>query len=118
MHFSLSIIPRAVSFLIALILSISVHEFSHAWVADRLGDPTPGRQGRVTLNPLAHIDWIGTVLIPLSMVINPGMPLLGWGKPVQVQPFLFTRKMSMRAGHALVAAAGPLSNLALAILVS
>src|SRR5204862_2144298 len=61
------------------------HEFAHAWVATRLGDDTPLREGRVTLNPLAHVDWIGTVLLPaVTSLIGAGF--LGWGKPVNTNP--------------------------------
>ena len=68
-------------------LSICVHEFGHAFVADKLGDPLPRSQGRVTLNPLAHIDPIGTLLLPLVAVFSGpaiGSRILGWGKPVQI----------------------------------
>ncbi len=64
-------------------LSLSVHEAAHAWTADRLGDPTARLLGRLTLNPLAHIDWIGTVLFPLIAMYS-GLPLIGWAKPVPV----------------------------------
>lgn len=106
--------------LIILILSICVHEFGHAIVADKLGDPLPRSQGRTTLNPAAHADPIGTLLFPLiGLVVTRGMSLgFGWGKPVQVSPRHFTRKMSMRTGHMLVAAAGPIMNLLFGIFIS
>jgi len=103
-------------YLIALILSITVHEFGHAWMANRLGDRLPAAQGRVTLNPLRHIDPIGTILFPL--LASAGMPVLGWGKPVQTNPTAYTRKFTMRGGHAMVAMAGPAMNLVMAIVSS
>ena len=83
------------------------HEFAHAWVATRLGDDTPRRDGRVTLNPLAHVDWFGTVIIPLATSLLGG-GFLGWGRPVMTDP----RKLRWgRYGMAIVALAGPVSNI-------
>ena len=93
-----------------MLLSLSVHEWAHAWMAMRLGDDTATRLGRLTLNPLAHIDPIGTVLLPLC-----GVPF-GWAKPVPIDPLRFDRSVTMTRGVALVALAGPLSNFALAAL--
>ena len=71
--------------LILLIISIGLHEFGHAWMADMRGDPLPRMQGRVTLNPFAHADPIGTIAIPAFMIfLSPGFGLIGWGKPVQI----------------------------------
>ena len=95
---------------VILILSLSFHEAAHAWAADRLGDPTARMLGRLTLNPLAHIDWIGTVLFPL-ISLTTGAPLLGWAKPVPVN--LQNLRSPLR-DFAVVAAAGPASNLVLA----
>jgi len=107
---------RAGIFVICMILAIAVHEFSHAFAAHRLGDPVPEGQGRLTLNPIAHMDPIGTLALPLLLsVFSPGM-LFGWGRPVETQPRNYTRKVTMRAGMAIVAFAGPLSNLVLAVL--
>jgi Zn-dependent protease len=92
---------------IPLLLSLSVHEWAHAFSASQLGDDTAERLGRMTLNPIAHIDPLGTVLLPLL-----GVPF-GWAKPVPVNPLRFRRELSMTGGMALVALAGPLSNLAL-----
>src|SRR3990167_4058068 len=93
--------------IIALLSAITIHEFSHAWVADRLGDPTPRLMGRVTLNPLAHLDPIGTIAL---LLIG-----FGWGKPVQFDPFNLENP---RRDSALVSLAGPLSNITLASLLS
>jgi Zn-dependent protease len=98
-------------FFAILILSLSFHEAAHAWAADRLGDPTARQLGRLTMNPLAHIDWIGTVLFPLLMLYS-GAPLLGWAKPVPVNA---RNLRSPRADFAMVALAGPVSNLVLAL---
>lgn len=95
-----------------LLMSLSVHEAAHAWAADRLGDPTARQLGRITLNPLAHIDWIGTVLFPL-MALWSGLPLIGWAKPVPVD---WRNLRHPRRDFAIVAAAGPASNLILAVL--
>jgi Zn-dependent protease len=94
-----------------LVLSLSFHEAAHAWTADRLGDPTARLLGRLTLNPIAHIDWIGTVLFPL-IAMSSGLPLIGWAKPVPVNG---ARLRSPRRDFAVVALAGPMSNLLLAV---
>ena len=117
-RFSLEHVRYAVVFMIALVLSIAVHEFGHAVVADRLGDRMPRYQGRVTLNPLAHVDPFGTIVFPLMGIFLAGGVLFGWGKPVQVNPISFTRRLRMKTGHLLVAAAGPGMNVVLALVVS
>jgi Zn-dependent protease len=96
--------------LAVLVLSLSFHEAAHAWMANRLGDPTARMLGRLTLNPLAHIDWIGTVLFPL-IAMSTGLPIIGWAKPVPVDVRHFAKP---REGFAIVALAGPVSNLILA----
>ncbi len=96
---------------IVLLFSLTVHEAAHAWTADRLGDPTARMLGRVSLNPIVHIDPIGTVLFPLLAIVT-GVPLIGWAKPVPVQ---VQRLRNHRRDYVLVAAAGPASNLVLAI---
>ncbi|RME80416.1 MAG: site-2 protease family protein [Caldilineae bacterium] len=98
--------------MVVLVISIAIHEFSHAITADRLGDPTPRMQGRITLNPIRHLDPTGTLMIVLSSMAGFG---IGWGKPVQVQPRFF-RNVTPRAGMGIVAAAGPVSNIILALL--
>lgn len=108
-----------VQLMVILILSIACHEFGHAYVADRLGDRLPRSQGRVTLNPIAHADPIGTLLFPvLGFVISGGGGLgFGWGRPVMVNPVAFSRRFRMRTGHLMVAAAGPAMNIVLALIV-
>jgi Zn-dependent protease len=97
---------------VVLLFSLSVHESAHGWVAAQRGDDTATRQGRVTLNPLSHIDPIGTVLFPILQIFA-GVPALGWAKPTPVGAHNF-RKLAR--GHILVAGAGPVSNLLLAAL--
>jgi Zn-dependent protease len=97
-----------------LVLSLSVHEAAHAWTADRLGDPTARLLGRVTLNPTAHVDPIGTVLFPLIAMLSH-VPILGWAKPVPVN---LRNLRHARRDYMLVAAAGPASNLLLATLTA
>jgi len=94
-----------------LVLSLSFHEAAHAFTADRLGDPTARLLGRLTLNPIPHIDLVGTILFPL-LGMATGLPLIGWAKPVPVNPRNLRRP---RQDFALVALAGPVSNLILAL---
>lgn len=91
----------------ALILAITFHEFAHAYVADRLGDPTPGLQGRLTLNPRAHLDPIGTLMILFAH--------FGWGKPVQFDPY---NLQNPRRDAGFISIAGPVSNLLFAIIAA
>jgi Zn-dependent protease len=102
---------------LALLFSLCVHEASHATMAYWLEDDTAARLGRMTLNPLAHIDPIGTVLFPL-IGMTTGFPMIGWAKPVPVNVNRLTRRFNMRTGYAFVAAAGPASNVVLAILAT
>lgn len=88
-----------------IIVGLSFHEFAHAWVSDKLGDPTPRRQGRVSLNPLAHIDWIGFIML---LIVG-----FGWGKPVQIDPTYYKNR---RRDEFLVSIAGVTMNLLLAVL--
>jgi Zn-dependent protease len=104
--------------LITLVLSIAVHEFGHAFVADKLGDRLPREQGRVTLNPAAHIDPVGTLLLPGLPLLLFGWMGFGWGKPVYTNPLSYTRKLRMKVGHLLVAAAGPGMNILFAVVLS
>jgi Zn-dependent protease len=111
-------VRNALLYLIAFLVSVSVHEFGHAFMADRLGDRLPRSQGRVTLSPLAHADIIGTIALPLLAAFAPGMPMLAWGKPVQTNPQSYTRRLPWRVGHMLVAVMGPAMNFALALVMS
>jgi Zn-dependent protease len=105
----------------AAILNVSLlwiltvpHEFAHAWVATLLGDDTPRREGRLTLYPLAHIDWIGTTLLPAITSLFGG-GFIGWGKPVNTNP---SRLRWGLKGLAVVALAGPASNVVLAVILA
>jgi Zn-dependent protease len=108
-------LPVLIVLFVLLIVSLSVHEAAHAWAADRLGDPTARMLGRLTVNPIAHIDVIGTIVFPLLAMLNPGVPILGWAKPVPVNP---RNLRHPRRDFALVAAAGPASNLIMAAVVA
>lgn len=94
----------------AVLIAITFHEYAHAFAADRLGDDTPRRQGRLSLNPLSHLDPIGSI-----MLVFAGF---GWGKPVEIEPRNFKRTISMSAGEAIVSIAGPVMNFILAIVFS
>lgn len=100
-----------------MILSLTVHEYAHAWSAYRLGDDTASLEGRMTLNPLSHIDPIGTIVIPLVGLMS-GIPFFGWARPVPISPLRFSRRIRMKTGIMLTAAAGPLSNLLFALLLA
>jgi Zn-dependent protease len=106
----LDIAQLAIGFIV-LLFSLTVHEMAHAWTADRLGAPTARVLGRVTLNPTAHADPIGTVLFPLIAMVT-GAPLIGWAKPVPVD---IRRLRHRERDYVLVAAAGPASNLIMAV---
>jgi Zn-dependent protease len=107
------ILSIVVSVLIVL-LSLTVHEAAHAWTADRLGDPTARQLGRISLNPLVHIDPIGTVLLPLIAAFS-NLPIIGWAKPVPVD---LRRLRHGRRDFGIVAAAGPASNLLQAVVLA
>jgi Zn-dependent protease len=108
--------------LFVLIVSVALHEFGHAVMAHKLGDDTPRRQGRVTLNPLAHADPIGTFLLPLVGGIYAAagstMGGFGWGKPVQWNPSRIRRGIRMSTANILVSFAGPAMNLLLAVVIA
>ncbi len=91
-----------------VLIAITFHEFAHAFVADKLGDDTPRMEGRLSLNPFAHLDPVGSFLLLVAG--------FGWGKPVRVNPRNYTRKMSMEKGEALVSVAGPIMNFILALI--
>lgn len=99
---------------IVLLFSLTVHESAHAWTASRLGDPTARLLGRVSLNPIVHADLVGTVLFPLLAILG-NVPLIGWAKPVPVDVKNLRRG---RRDYVLVAAAGPVSNLLIAVVAS
>jgi Zn-dependent protease len=101
--------------IIAVVLALTLHEFMHAFVADRLGDPTAAREGRITLNPLAHIDPFMTLLMPALLILAGSPIVFGAAKPVPFNPWALRYG---RVGAAMVAAAGPLTNLFLAIAVA
>ena len=103
-----SISYKALPLLFAMVL----HEYAHGWVANKCGDPTAKMQGRLTMNPLAHIEPFGTIIVPLLCLMLPGSFLLGWAKPVPINPRNMTQP---RLDMALVAAAGPGMNLVLAV---
>lgn len=92
----------------AVVIAISFHEYAHAWAADKLGDTTPRSQGRLTLNPIAHLDPFGFVLLLFAGV--------GWGRPVEINPNNFTSNKSRAKCEALVSLAGPMMNFILAII--
>ncbi len=106
-------INQIIIFVVAFVISISVHECAHAWTADRLGDPTPRYQGRVTLNPAAHLDPVGTILLLTGVIFSA--PVIGWGRPVMFNPL---NLKNVRRDTMLIAAAGPFSNLLMAFLFS
>jgi Zn-dependent protease len=101
--------------LVVLLLSLTIHEAAHAWSADLLGDPTAQRLGRVSFNPIVHIDPIGTLLFPLLSYVS-GLPLIGWAKPVPVNPANLHPHWARK--YMLIAAAGPASNLVLAVVAA
>ena len=109
----LNLIQKLIVFAPALIFAITVHEAAHGWMAGKLGDNTARKMGRVTLNPIPHIDLVGTILVPMGMLalttlMGGGGLLFGWAKPVPIN----TRNLgNYRRDTALVAVAGPASNL-------
>ena len=113
MNQSLDLVSAVIPFLIVL-LSLTIHEAAHAWTAFRLGDPTAKMLGRISLNPLVHIDPIGTILLPLIAALS-NLPIIGWAKPVPVD---MRRLRDPRRDFMIVAAAGPASNLLQAIVIA
>lgn len=103
-------------FYLVFVVSICIHEWAHAFTADKLGDDTPASQGRVTLNPLAHMDLFGTVIFPLVCIfLFPGGILFGWGRPVLINISNFKHR---KRDEILTTMAGPFSNLVLALLAA
>jgi Zn-dependent protease len=117
MDISADQVRTAILSLVAFVVSVAVHEFGHAFMADRLGDPLPRSQGRLTLSPLAHADLVGTILLPLVAAFSPGLPMIAWGKPVRTNPQAY-KGVSPRLGHMIVSLMGPAMNLALAVAIS
>ena len=97
-----------------VIVALTIHEAAHAWTADQLGDPTARMLGRVSLNPVVHIDPIGTLLLPLVAMVS-GLPIIGWAKPVPVN---IGRLRHHRRDFMIVAAAGPISNFLQAVVIA
>ncbi len=95
-----------------LLFSVIIHEVAHGWMALRLGDPTARDFGRLTLNPIPHIDLFGSIIIPLLSLASAGRVFIAWAKPVPINPFNFSR---MRRDDILVSVIGPLSNFAMAL---
>jgi Zn-dependent protease len=106
-------LARAVLYVVPLLLAVIAHEVAHGWVAEKRGDPTARRLGRITLNPLVHIDPVGTLLLPSVLFILNAPFLFGWARPV---PVVAANLKGGRKDMALVAAAGPMSNFLLAAL--
>jgi Zn-dependent protease len=108
-------VPKIVLSIVPLLFAIILHEVSHGWVAEKLGDPTARILGRITLNPISHIDPIGTIIVPGILLLTGSHFLFGWAKPVPVN---FANLRGGRRDMALVALSGPLSNFLLAVLSS
>lgn len=100
---------------IVLVFSAVVHEVSHGFIAEKLGDPTARLAGRLTLNPLKHLDPFGSVILPLLLSLLPGGIIFGWAKPVPYNPY---NLKNPEKGAALIAVAGPVSNLCIAVILS
>ena len=108
----LTLVQRVAVWALPLIFAVTVHEAAHGWMADRLGDPTARQLGRITFNPIPHIDPVGTILVPLLMLSFTGF-LIGWAKPV---PVAVRRLRSPKRDMAVVAAAGPAVNLLMGLI--
>lgn len=102
---------EAIFWILVLILSVILHEVAHGYMANFLGDPTARLQGRLTLNPLSHVDPLGTLILPLFLYITGSSILIGYAKPVPYNPY----NIKAKNGEALVAFAGPATNVALAL---
>ncbi len=101
--------------IIALIFSVIIHEVAHGYVAEWQGDPTPRNQDRLTLNPVPHLDLMGSIILPLLLVLSGAGFIMGWAKPVQFNPMYFRNK---KWGPVIVALAGPVVNIIVAALIS
>src|ERR1044072_6346417 len=112
------LIPQLVIYMVVLLLAISAHEAAHAWISNKFGDDTARLLGRVTLNPVAHTDPIGTLLIPIAVFIVGAMgggrfPLIGWGKPTPVNPLRWRNK---NVANVMGSIAGILAKLLIAVI--
>ncbi len=105
--------PEKLMAFAAFIFSIVLHEVAHGYAAYRLGDPTAKMSNRITLNPIAHIDLVGSIILPLVLVFSHSPVVLGWAKPVPFNPYYFR---DPKKGVMIVGVAGPLTNLALALI--
>lgn len=103
----------AIASIVILILSVVVHELAHGYAALSLGDPTAKLAGRLTFNPINHLDPLGSVILPALLALSPSPFIIGWAKPVPYNPY---NLRNQRWGEAIVAAAGPLTNLAIALI--
>ncbi len=106
-------LPRFAAIIVAVLIAIDVHECCHAWVASEMGDPTAKQMGRVSLNPIVHLDPLGTLMIFITAITGFG---IGWGKPVPVDPYRL--RYGPRVGMGIVSFAGPLANLTAAVLLA
>lgn len=104
---------ESIIFIIVLIISVVIHELAHGYTADALGDPTPELAGRLTMNPIKHLDFFGSIFLPALLILTGAPFVLGWAKPVPFNPHYFKNK---KWGGAIVAVAGPLSNIAIALI--
>ncbi|MDH5442602.1 MAG: site-2 protease family protein [Candidatus Nomurabacteria bacterium] len=103
----------SIFFVVILIISVIIHELAHGYTANHLGDPTARLAGRLTLNPIKHLDWFGSVILPTLLVLSGTGFIIGWAKPVPFNPYNLSNR---RWGAAIVALAGPSSNIAVAII--
>lgn len=108
----LTLVQRIVVWILPVVFAITVHEVAHGWMAKQYGDKTAEQQGRLTLNPLKHIDPFGTVILPVILLVTFTGFIFGWAKPVPIDPRNFTKP---RQGLMMVAAAGPISNVLMAL---
>ena len=104
-----------IAWILAFVVAITVHEAAHAWMGDHLGDPTAKLAGRLSFNPLRHLDLYGTVLVPLLLILFRSPFIFGWAKPVMFDPF---NLKNPRKDGALIALSGPFANISLALLIS
>lgn len=107
-----SVIQQITIWALPVLLAITLHEVAHGYAARHFGDPTAARAGRLSLNPLRHVDLVGTIIVPIVLLLLPGSFLFGWAKPVPVDPRNFARP---RQHMGWVAIAGPASNLLMAV---